>query len=130
MKDIKKIIKYIFAGGFATAANISILFICVHYFKIWYLLSSVISFCCGVIISYLLQKFLVFNNYSKEDMHKQFIKFFIYNLIMLGVNTILMYLFVDIIRILYLISQAITAVIIAFINYNYFNRFIFKAGLL
>lgn len=121
-----KIIRYIFAGGIATASNIAILFTCVHYFKLWYLTSAVISFCSAVIISYLLQKFFVFKNYSTQNIHTQFLNFFIYNLIMLGVNTLLMYFFVDIINIWYLLAQAISAIITAFINYIYFNKIIFK----
>jgi len=120
-----KIIRYIFAGGSSTISNLMILYICVHYFKLWYLISAVISFTCAVIISYLLQKFFVFKNYSTEKMHMQFLNFFVYNLIMLGVNTILMYIFVDKIGLWYLLAQAIAAIITAFINYNYFNRVIF-----
>ena len=120
-----RIIRYIFAGGTATISNLVILFICVHYFKLWYLISAVISFTCAVIISYILQKFFVFKNYSIEKMHVQFLNFFIYNLIMLGVNTTLMYIFVDKIGLWYLLAQAIVAIITAFINYNYFNRVIF-----
>jgi len=121
-----QIIRYIFAGSFATASNLIILFVCVHYFKLWYLTSAIISFCCAVIISYLLQKFFVFKNYSTQNMHTQFLNFFIYNLIMLGVNTLLMYFFVDIINIWYLLAQAVSAIIIACMNYIYFNKIVFK----
>ncbi len=130
MKDIilkyNKIIKYIFAGGVATFSNIIVLFICVQYFKLWYLTSAIISFCCGVIISYLLQKFFVFKNYSVQKIHMQFLNFVIFNLIMLGVNTLLMYTFVDIIGVWYLLAQALSAIICAFVNYYYFNKIIFK----
>lgn len=124
--NFKRITKYIFAGGIATFSNLTVLFICVNYFKIWYLTSAVISFSCGVIVSYLLQKFFVFENYSKKDIHKQFMNFLIYNLVMLGVNTLLMYLFVNVIGFLYLLAQVIAALITAFLNYNYFRRFIFN----
>ena len=121
-----KIIRYIFAGSLATFSNLAILFILVHYFKIWYLISAIISFCMAVIISYLLQKFFVFQNYERKNMHKQFLNFFIYNTIMLGFNTLLMYFFVEILIIWYLLAQAISAIIGAFINYIYFNKIVFK----
>lgn len=121
-----QIIRYIFAGGIATASNLLILFVGVHYFNLWYLTGSIIAFCCAVIISYSLQKFFVFKNYSTENMHAQFINFFIFNLIMLGVNTLLMYTFVDIIGVWYLLAQALSAVIGACINYIYFSKVIFK----
>ncbi len=121
-----QIIRYIFAGGFATASNLAILFIGVHYFKLWYLTSAVISFFSAAIISYLLQKFFVFKNYSTEDMHKQFLNFFIFNLVMLGLNTLLIYTFVDILGIWYLLAQVFSSAIGACINYIYFNKVIFK----
>ena len=126
MSKYTQIIRYIFAGAIATISNILILFVCVHYFKLWYLLGAVISFCSAVVISYVLQKFWTFRNYSTRDIHKQFIIFFVYNLFMLCVNTLLMYFWVDIIKLWYLFAQAISAFITAFINYTYFNRIIFK----
>ena len=124
-KDIQ-IIRYILAGGIATASNMGVLFICVHYFKLWYLFGAIISFCCAVLISYTLQKFFVFKNYSRENIHKQFFAFFIFNFAMLGVNTLLMYLFVDIINFYYLFAQALSSILCACVNYIYFNKIIFK----
>lgn len=121
-----QIIRYIFAGGFATLSNLLVLFVCVNYFKLWYLSGAIISFCVAVIISYSLQKFFVFKDNGNENIHKQFLHFFIYQFIMLGVNTLLMYFFVDIINIWYLLAQVISALIIAFANYIYFNKIIFK----
>ena len=127
MSKYIKIIRYIIAGGIATASNILILFVCVHYLHLWYLVGAAISFCSAVVISYLLQKFWTFKDYSKENMHKQFLNFFVYNLVMLGVNTLLMYFFVDIIKIWYILAQAISAFITAFINFIYFNKIVFKS---
>ncbi|MFA4975778.1 MAG: GtrA family protein [Candidatus Paceibacterota bacterium] len=121
-----QIIRYIFAGGTVTATNLVIFFICVQYFKLWYLTSAIISFCFAVIMSYVLQKFFVFNNYSKEKIHKQFLIFLIFNIFMLGVNTILMYTFVEIMGFWYLLAQTLSSAICAFVNYIYFNKIIFK----
>ena len=125
LKNIQ-IIKYVFTGSLATASNLLILFISVHYLKLWYLISSIIAFCFGVSISYILQKFFTFKNYELENIHKQFLNFFIFALIMLVFNTLLMYVFVDIMNIWYLLAQAIFSILIAFINYTYFNKVIFK----
>ena len=121
MSKYFKIIRYIFAGGLATGSNLLILFICVHYFHLWYLSGTIIAFCGGIIISYILQKYFTFKDYSKEKIHKQFSIFFIFNIVMLGVNTLLIYLFVDIFGIWYMASQALSSLITAFINYYYFN---------
>lgn len=122
---IYKVIRYIFSGGVATASNVLLLFICVHYFKIWYLTSAIISYCFGIIVSYLLQKFFAFKDRSKKDIHKQFALFFIYMTIMLGFNTLLMYIFVSVLGLWYLLSQALASIIIAFVNFTVMNRIIF-----
>lgn len=126
MSKYFQVIRYIFAGGTATVSNLAILFIGVHYFHLWYLTAAIISFCSAVIISYVLQKFFVFNNSSTENIHKQFLNFFIFNLVMLGVNTLFMYIFVDIIGIWYLLAQVLSAIIGACINYFYFSKVLFK----
>ncbi|MCX6757184.1 MAG: GtrA family protein [Candidatus Nomurabacteria bacterium] len=126
MSKYFKILRYIFAGGLATGTNLLILFICVHYFHLWYLTGAIISFCGGVIISYILQKYFTFKDYSKETIYKQFSIFFIFNIVMLSLNTFLIFLFVDIFEIWYMAGQALSSFLIAFINYNYFNRVIFK----
>lgn len=130
MSKYVHIIKYIFAGGLATISNLVILFVSVHYFKLWYLTGAVIAFCVAVIISYLLQKFFVFKDYSRQDMRKQFLNFFIFNIAMLSVNTLLMYTFVDIIGFYYLFAQVLSSVVGACVNYIYFNRVIFKKKLI
>ncbi len=126
MSRYTQIIRYILAGGIATGSNLLILFICVNYFHLWYLTGAIIAFCGGVIISYILQKFFTFKNYSRKDIHKQFITFFVFALIMLGFNTLLMYVLVDIIGLWYMLAQFISSLGIAFINYIYFNKVIFK----
>jgi putative flippase GtrA len=78
-----------------------------------------------VVIGYLLHKFWTFKNYSTDHMHTQFLNFLIFALIMLGLNTLLMYLFVDIIGVWYLFAQAIASATTACINYVYFNKIIF-----
>lgn len=126
VQKYNQIIRYIFAGGVATGSNLVALFILVNYFKLWYLAGTIFSFCFAVVISYLLQKFFVFKNYSKENIPKQFLIFLAYNIVMLVLNTLLMYFFVDIIKIWYLLAQALSAIIIACINYIYFNKIVFK----
>lgn len=121
-----QIIRYFFAGCVATGSNLAILFVCVHYLELWYLTSAIISFSLAVIISYLLQKFFVFKNYGTDGIPTQFLNFLIYNIVMLGVNTLFMYFFVDIVRVWYLLAQALTAIIIACMNYVYFNKIVFK----
>ena len=125
MSKYIQIIRYILAGGIAVISNLAILFICVHYFKLWYLAGAIVAFCFAVMVSYLLQKFFVFRNYSRENMRTQFLNFFIFNLVMLNVNTLLMYIFVDLVGLYYLLAQALASAIGACVNYFYFSKVLF-----
>jgi putative flippase GtrA len=124
---IKKyqIIRYILSGGIAVFANLSILFILTKYLNVFYLLSAVIAFCFGVLVSYSLQKFWTFKDYLMDNMPFQFYIFLRYSILILGLNTILMYTSVDILGIWYIFSQIIITIITSFINYLYFSRIIF-----
>ncbi len=126
----KKPIKYIFAGGLATFVNLAVLFICVEYFHFWYLTGAVVAFIFGVMTSYTLQKFWTFKDVERGNMHIQFFWFTIFALAMLGLNTLLMYVLVDIFLIWYLLAQAISSLCIALINYNVFNKLIFKSNVI
>ena len=125
MVKYARVIRYLFGGGFATAVNIGLLFIGVHYFHMWYLTSAVIAFCCAVIVSYLIQKFWTFKRYETEGMHVQFLIFVLFAIAMLGLNTLLIYVAVGIIGMWYLLAQIIISAIIAFINYAFFSKIVF-----
>jgi dolichol-phosphate mannosyltransferase len=120
------ILRYILFGGFATFISLFFLYVFVNFFHVWYLLSAIISFCVAVIVSYCLHKFFTFRNYMTKNIFLQFSSFIVYNLCMLGLNTLLMYVFVDIIGLWYLFSQFFISGCTAFVNYMVFNKIIFK----
>lgn len=124
---IKKysVIRYIISGATAALANFSLLYFLVQVLGVWYLLASVLSFCFGLVVSYLMQKFFTFRDHSTKGLVGQFSVFFIYNLIMLGVNTLLMYLAVDVLGLWYLLAQVSITILTAFVNYFVFSRGIF-----
>lgn len=124
-----KIIRYIFSGITASFSNFIILYFLVQKLHFWYLTSAIVSFCFGIIMSYCLHKFITFKNYSTGNIPFQFSHFFVFNLIMLGLDTLLMYIFVDIIGIWYLLSQVVITIGTAFINFLIFNKIIFKVNL-
>lgn len=120
-----KVIRYIFAGGFTVIVNLAVLYILTDLFHLWYLASAIIAFCVGVITSYLLQKFFTFRDNSTKNLHIQFVVFLIYNILMLGVNTLFMYILVDRFHFWYIFSQITITVCTAFVNFVFFNKIIF-----
>lgn len=121
-----KIVKYIFAGGTAVLVNLAVLYVMVEFLHLWYLLGAIVSFVFGLCTSYTLQKFWTFKDGNTQNMPIQFLSFALFALLMLGLNTLLIYFFVDVLKIWYLLAQAMSSLLIAFINYNVFNKIIFK----
>lgn len=121
-----KIIRYFISGSTAALVNIAVLFICVEYLHIWYIAGTCIAFVFGLTTSYTLQKFWTFKDNSREDMHMQFLWFTAFAIIMLGLNAFLMYVLVDRAHLWYILAQAISIALIAFLNFTFFNRVLFN----
>lgn len=90
----KQFILFCVVGASNTIITMAVLYLLNSVLGVNYLLSSAIGYMCGVINGYLWSTFLVF---KKKRTTNNAAKFVIVNLIVLGVNTALMYLFVDII---------------------------------
>ena len=122
---MSRIIRYLFGGGLATAINIGALFVGVHTFHLYYLTATIIAFSLAVIASFLIQKFFTFKHYATEGVHMQFFIFVVFALLMLGLNTLLMYIAVDMIHLWYILAQIIISAIIACVNYTFFRKVVF-----
>lgn len=119
LQNIKKnivFIKYVIVWISSTIVDIVLLYTLVSVLHSYLYLSVIISFLFAVINGFVLNKIWTFCD--KSDKYKsQFAKFFIVSLIWLCITLILMYLFVNIMDIHYLISKAITSIMVLFWNY-------------
>lgn len=120
------LIRYIFAGGLAFMTNIGLLFIFVKYLEWWYLTASTIAFIISVIISFLAQKYITFRDKTTDRVGHQATQYIIIALFNVTANAIMMFILVDIIHILYLISQVISAGLIAVWSLFVYRFIIFR----
>lgn len=117
--------RYLIAGGTAFATNIILLFILVHFFHVWYLFAAITSFIGGVYVSFMMQKFFTFNDYGKEKIRKQQAIYLGVQVFNLGINTLFMYIGVDLFHLSYLISQILIASVMAVYNFFIYKYLIF-----
>lgn len=117
--------KYCIVWISSTLVDIWSLFILVDLLNINLYFSVVISFLLAVINGFSWNKFWTFEDSSKK-IKTQFVKFLIISLIWLLITLWLMYLFVDILKINYLISKALTSIIVLFWNYFWNKVWTFK----
>ncbi len=121
-----KVFRYVVAGGTAAAVNIGYLYLFTDIFGIWYIISSVFAYIIAFLVSFTLQKYWTFRDYSTDRMAKQSITYFIVGFINLALNTLLIYLFTDIVGLYYIVSQIIAGVLIACISFFVYKNIIFS----
>lgn len=109
-------LKYALVWVSSTLVDMGALFVLVSILWINLYISVVISFLLSVINWFLLNKFWTFENKNKR-LKRQFVKFLIISLIWLLFTLSLMFIFVDLLNIYYLISKALTSIVVLFWNY-------------
>ncbi len=122
----KKIANYIFSGGMGAVTNLGLLYILTEFADIYYVLSGIISFVISIFVSFSLQKRLTFKDDSSEGTHKKFITFAIIAIVNLCINTLLLYLLVEMAGAHYMLAQFISSGLIALWSYFAYKKLVFK----
>jgi glycosyltransferase involved in cell wall biosynthesis/putative flippase GtrA len=119
-------LRYFICGITAASINIGSLYIFTDIVGIWYLYSSILSFLLSLIISFTLQKFVVFRDTETHKIHREFIKFFVAAVLGVITNTILIFICVDMFGIWYIFSQIIAGFFVMIQNFILYKFFIFN----
>lgn len=93
-----------------------------------YLISNIISWIVSVAFAYITNKIFVFKNKEKEkkQVFIQIYQFVKYRLFSLIIDILLMYAFVELVKIDDMISKIIVQVIVIVLNYVFSKIFVFK----
>jgi len=122
----KRFIKYVISGCTSASVDLIILFILTHFVGFHYLVSSIMAFSIAFFVSFALQKFWTFQDSSFDKIHHQLLFYLATGLGNLGLNTLLMYLFVDIFGFWYILAQIVAGLLIACGSFFIYRNFIFK----
>ena len=115
-RDFRQFFRYAIVGASGTFLDLGSLFIFVEYVKLPLLLAATFSFILAVVNNFLLNKLWTFK-YPSKNYRKLFIKFLIVSLVGLGLTLSLMHLLVNIFMIWYMISKAITSLVVLTWNF-------------
>ncbi len=131
------ILKYLVAGGTSAGVDILVLYILNGYFRLSYIPSSVLAFLVAFGVSFTLQKFWTFRD-SSLKIRTQATKYFFVTSCNLLLNTLLMYIFVDLVPLPYfldlshphkvLVSQVIVAGLVALQSFFLYQKFVFTSN--
>ena len=119
------VVRFLFSGGLAAAANIIPLFVLVHFFYIWYLLAAVVAFITAVAVSFMMQKFFTFNDYTREKIKQQTVLYLGIQIFNLCLNTLFMYIGVDLLHIHYILAQVLISGMMAVYNFFVYKHLVF-----
>ena len=122
-KLIAQIFKFGVVGGTAFLIDYGVMIALIELCGINYLISSGISFVVSVIYNYILSVRWVFEVDENGDKRKEFVIFIVLSLIGLGLNQLLMWVFVSMIHIFYMVAKIIVTAIVML--YNFITRKLF-----
>lgn len=123
----KQIINYLIAGVLTTIISILSYELFKNVFHIHYLISNVLSWIVAVIFAYYINRIFVFNSKTKnKEKLKEFINFIACRIATLVIETIVMYLMVDIIKLNSDIAKIIAQFITIVLNYIFSKFLTFK----
>lgn len=122
--DLFRFIKFGLVGILNTLIN-WILFIILNSLGLYYIISNIIAYSISTLNSYLWNSKWVFK-YSGDNLKETSLKFIILNIIGLILNTIILYLLVDIVGLHKLIALIITTGIVMILNYFINKVWVFK----
>ena len=110
-------LRYTLVGACAFAFDFSCLFFLTSYCHVYYLISAAIAFLVGLAVNYALSVAWVFN---RRRMNSWFSEFVVFALIGLGgllLNEVFIWFFTDILLLFYLLSKAISTVLVYLYNF-------------
>ena len=119
------LVRYVVSGGTSAATDLIILYILNSVFGMHYLFATIIAYLFAFCVSFLLHKFWTFNSHE-ESTHKQVVMYLSSSLFGLGLNTILMYLFVEHFHITVILAQVVVGGTVAICTFFISRNLVFK----
>lgn len=104
-------LRYAVSGGVAFVADFLLLYVLTDCAHVHYLLSAILSFCVGLLITYLLSVYWIFDKRRFDSRVPEIIIFVLIGLVGLLITALFMWLFTDLLQIHYLLSKVLTTLV-------------------
>jgi putative flippase GtrA len=112
-----QLLRYTLVGACAFAFDFSCLFLLTSYCHVHYLVSAAIAFLVGLAVNYALSVAWVFNRRKMNNWFSEFVVFAVIGLGGLLLNEVFIWFFTDIVLLFYLLSKAISTVLVYLYNF-------------
>ncbi|HBF38492.1 MAG TPA: GtrA family protein [Firmicutes bacterium] len=121
-------LRYVFVGGAATVIDFGLLYLLTEYGKIYYLISTMISFTVSMIFNNLFSMNWVFSGRVAARKWLDFLVFTLIAVIGLGLNVLLMWIFTEPIHCYYLLSKVFATALVFLWNFIARKVFVLRTG--
>lgn len=127
-KKYKEIITYLFFGFVTTVVNYGMFALLVRVFHLDVVPANIISWIVAVVVAFVTNKLWVFESKARDakTIAREFGEFVAGRLITLGLETLLLWIFVDKLGMNDLVMKIITSVIVVIVNYIFSKFIIFR----
>jgi putative flippase GtrA len=116
---------FLLVGVISSLVDLGLLYYLCEYWGIWYIPAAVASYCCGILVSYSLNKYLTFRDRTRNNL-LQFTTFAAISVSCLMVNICIIWLAVELASLNYLVAKMIAMVCAFFWNYYGQSRITFR----
>ncbi len=120
-----QLLRFLITGGSAAFINIFLLFAFTEFAGLWYIASSMLAFVGAFAFNFIISKYWVFKSNDAAKIRRELPMQLAVNIVNLGINTILLYTFVEYLHLWYVLAQFFASIIIAFESFIVY-RWIFK----
>lgn len=118
---------FFIVGVISSLVDIGLLYALCEYGGIWYIPAAVVSYCCGILVSYSLNKILTFHDRTRNYL-SQFTTFAAISFSCLMVNVTIIWILVELAALNYLVAKVIATICAFFWNYYGQSRITFRTG--
>lgn len=124
----KELISYVFWGAATTAVNYAIYFPCTCLLRLDHIVSNVIAWVVAVLFAFIVNKAFVFasSSWNRSTVLSELWKFVSARLFSGGLETLLLFIFVNLLHVSDGIVKILAGVVVILLNYAVSKVFIFK----
>ncbi|ABS55265.1 GtrA family protein [Methanoregula boonei 6A8] len=120
-----RIIPFFLVGALSSLVDIGLMYTCTTFFEVWYLYAAAFSYCCGIVVNYLANKYLTFHDTSTKTA-VQFATFTAVSISCLIVNLGIVWLGVTFFALTPLLAKIIATCLAFLWSYHGQSRFTFR----
>lgn len=123
--SILTFVKYTSVATVGLTCDMTTLFLLVQFGHLNVLLATAIAFMVAVVVNFNLHKYWTFRDHS-HNLKKQFTAFFTISIMNFCLTLLFMFIFVDIVRLWYILAKLITATLVLIFSYTMNRLWTFK----